>query len=307
MTLPDGTQVTTRVAADPRFAMMAPYVRYEKTRLPSVMERVIERARTVTLADPGNWFSLVSSQDTTKLCDSFPPAPAPCVGRTWTRSYNAATQTETVVSPMNRVRTTTYDALGRVLQVATPGDHSLAFEYDALGRLLTTRHGPVVGGRATTREYGTDGLLLELTDPLLQTTTFGRNARGDVTLETRPDLRPAGRGPSTRRSHMWIVGRQLHCRGSPAFTFRHDARSAYTRVPPHGCHARRCDDGTERRCRLGSICRRRGDSGSSLEASLERAPAVPPSVREVLLNGCRRGTLLDDLEVWISERLDHVR
>ncbi|MBL9025791.1 MAG: hypothetical protein JNL21_26585 [Myxococcales bacterium] len=188
MTLPDGTQVTTRVAADPRFAMMAPYVRYEKTRLPSGMERVIERARTVTLADPGNWFSLVSSQDTTTLCDSFPPAPAPCVGRTWTRSYNAATQTETVVSPMSRVRTTTYDALGRVLQVATPGDHSLAFEYDALGRLLTTRHGPIVGGRTTTREYGTDGLLLELTDPLLQTTTFGRNARGDVTLETRPDL-----------------------------------------------------------------------------------------------------------------------
>lgn len=80
--------------------------------------------------------------------------------------------------------TTIYDTASRVIELGVPGDLPLQFTYDSNGRLTATTQ----GDRTTTRTYGADGLLASLTDSLLQVTTFGRNARGDVTAETRPDL-----------------------------------------------------------------------------------------------------------------------
>ncbi len=77
-----------------------------------------------------------------------------------------------------------FDAQGKVLQIDQPDVESLYFQYDADGRLLTTTQGT----RVTGRTYGLDGMLASVTNPLLETTTFGRNARGDVLTETRADL-----------------------------------------------------------------------------------------------------------------------
>ncbi len=77
-----------------------------------------------------------------------------------------------------------FDAQGKVLQIDAPDVESLFFQYDADGRLLTTTQGT----RVTGRTYGLDGMLASVTNPLLETTAFGRNARGDVLTETRADL-----------------------------------------------------------------------------------------------------------------------
>lgn len=49
------------------------------------------------------------------------------------------------------------------------------------------------------------------------------------------------------------------------------------------------------------------DSGRALDAALDRAGAAPESVRELLTGGCRRGTLIDDLDDWITRRLSRGR
>lgn len=183
--LPDGTEITTQLGGDPRFGMQAPLVTYQKVRLPSPLERVVVRSRSVTLDDPNNWSSLLTSTETTTICD--PPLPVPpstsCAGRTWRRDYDAVSHTEVVTSPELRSRTIKYDTAGRVTEVARLGDHTLYLDYDTLGRLKTTRHGPLAAGRITTREYD-DGFLYSVTDPVMET-VFGRNTRGDVTSETR--------------------------------------------------------------------------------------------------------------------------
>ena len=49
------------------------------------------------------------------------------------------------------------------------------------------------------------------------------------------------------------------------------------------------------------------DAGRALDAALDRAGAAPESVRELLTGGCRRGTLIDDLDDWITRRLSRGR
>jgi RHS repeat-associated protein len=172
ITLPDGTTVVTQLSGDPRFAMQSP-VSTTTTTLPSALQRVGVRARTVALSDPDDRLSLLFSVDTTSIND-----------KTWSRAYTAATRTEVTTSPEGRQTTSVFDAQSRLTQLSIPGDLPIHFAYDAQGRLFATNQ----GARTTTRGYGTDGLLATVTDPLLQQTSFQRNARGDVTAEIRPDL-----------------------------------------------------------------------------------------------------------------------
>ncbi len=170
--LPDGTVITTQLDGDPRFAMQAPVISKHTTSLPSGLTRVVERSRSVTLSNPGDWFSLTSSVDQVEVA-----------GRTWQTSYNASTRTQIDLTPELRTRTTVYDVAGRPTQVTIPGVHPTSFEYDAYGRLWKITQ----GSRVTTRSYGNDGLVSGITNALNQTTSFGRNDRGDVVLETPPD------------------------------------------------------------------------------------------------------------------------
>ncbi len=105
-------------------------------------------------------------------------------GRTSTRSYDFGTRVETSTSAAGRVTSSLFDAQGKLLQIDAPDVESLYFQYDADGRQLTTTQGT----RVTGRTYGLDGMLASVTNPLLETTAFGRNARGDVLTETRADL-----------------------------------------------------------------------------------------------------------------------
>jgi RHS repeat-associated protein len=172
-TSPDGTVVAMDLAADPRFAMLAPVVAKSTVTLPSGLTRTTTNARTATLSNSLDPLSLVSRTDTTTVD-----------GRTWTRNYNVATRLETMTTPEGRISQVRYDAKGRVAEMQYPDTLPISLSYDPQGRLLST----VQGTRSTTRTYGLDGLLASATDPLSQTTLFGRDLNGRVIAETRPDL-----------------------------------------------------------------------------------------------------------------------
>jgi YD repeat-containing protein len=108
--------------------------------------------------------------------------------RPWVGRSNAATRTETRITPEGRISSMRYDAGGRVVEMQHPDTLPISLSYDPQGRLL----GSVQGARSTSRTYGVDGLLASATDPLLQTTLFGRDLNGRVTQETRPDLEVTG-------------------------------------------------------------------------------------------------------------------
>jgi YD repeat-containing protein len=173
ISLPDGTVLTTEEEGDPRFAMQSPITASSIETLPSGLARTVLTARTAALADPDNLLSLTAWTETTTIN-----------GKTWTRAYDVASRTETVTSPEGRTTSTVYDAFGEIVEVQAPGDLPVTMTSDTFGRLTATTQGT----RTTSRAYGADGLLLSVTDPIIQTTTFGRNARGDITSETRPDL-----------------------------------------------------------------------------------------------------------------------
>lgn len=171
----DGTETRTEMAPDPRFGMRASFAARSTTELPSGLTRTISRTRTATLSNANDPFSMTAWTETTIVN-----------GRTSSNSYNLGTRVQTSTTPAGRTTTSLFDALGKVVQIdpTEPTDESIFFAYDADGRLLSTTQGARVMGRT----YGADGMVATVTNPLLQTTSFGRDARGDVLTETRPDL-----------------------------------------------------------------------------------------------------------------------
>jgi len=170
---PDGTQSTAVLGPDPRFDMRSPIRSSGTTQLPSGLTRSSSSTRSATLSSALDPFSMTAWTETTTLN-----------GRTSTLAYNLATRIETSTSPGGRTSTRHYDALGRVIEIDSPGELPTTFQYDTRGRLIATTQ----GARTTTHDYGTDGLLASSTNPLSETSTLQRNARGDVVEETRPDL-----------------------------------------------------------------------------------------------------------------------
>ncbi len=174
---PDGTLVTLEHEADPRFLMLAPIVGSMTERLPSGLTRTSGRSRSVVLANASDPLSLLSATDVSTVN-----------GRAWTRNYNVATRLETTTTPEGRITQVRYDAKGRVVEMQSPDTLPISLSYDPQGRLLSSTQGT----RGTTRTYGLDGLLASATDPLSQTTLFGRDLNGRVIAETRPDLEVTG-------------------------------------------------------------------------------------------------------------------
>jgi RHS repeat-associated protein len=91
----------------------------------------------------------------------------------------------TVTTPGGRVGETFYDAFGRVTESRYGGLAPVTYAYDARGRVETVSQ----GSRTTSYDYGTDGLLASVTDPLSREVSFTRDAAGRVTTQTLSDGR----------------------------------------------------------------------------------------------------------------------
>src|SRR5262249_5170971 len=128
--------------------------------------------REAKLSDSHDLLSLTTQTDTMQLN-----------GRTYTRTYDAASRTLTLTTPAGRQHTATIDPQRRFLQVTAPGLSPVQFAYDSHGRLVSLTQ----ADRTSTFVYDSQGFLIQVTDPLAHTLRFGRDAVGRATDITRPD------------------------------------------------------------------------------------------------------------------------
>ena len=130
VTYPDGATLTSTLGPDPRFGMQAPRLVNRVRTLPGGQTETTTTQRTVTLTDPNNLLSLQTLVDTATIN-----------GRTFTRSYNAATRTITDTSAEGRTIISVLDAQGRVIRRELVGIAPITVTYDSHGRVIENRQG----------------------------------------------------------------------------------------------------------------------------------------------------------------------
>ncbi|HKY36890.1 MAG TPA: RHS repeat-associated core domain-containing protein [Polyangiaceae bacterium] len=183
---PDGTKVTETQTGDPRYGVVAPVIS-TTTELPPIppatqgLVRTENRSVSVTLSNPNDPLS-VSTLTRQRTIN----------GRIWSESYNQSTKTWTVSSPVGRRSFRILNTKGDLLRETT-GESTNALlaqllAYDARGRLSTVTQGSRQSLFSYFASGASAGYLETATNPLVQTTTFTRDALG----RTLSELDPAG-------------------------------------------------------------------------------------------------------------------
>jgi YD repeat-containing protein len=107
--LPDGTTATATQAPDPRWGLQAPITASNSLTLGSLTANG-SASRAVTLAVPGNPFSLTSQTDMTTVN-----------GRTYTSAFTSATKTYLDTTPFGRTTTRVLDSMERLSKLQVSG------------------------------------------------------------------------------------------------------------------------------------------------------------------------------------------
>ena len=118
--------------------------------------------------------------------DSF-EATAVVAGATYRQTFDRASRTLTRTSPEGRTTITVFNDKGLPERQEVPGLADKLFSYDDIGRISTVTEEADGETRQTRFEYGDDGNLRAVTDPLGQTTLYGYDGIGRTTSVTRDD------------------------------------------------------------------------------------------------------------------------
>jgi RHS repeat-associated protein len=172
VTYPDQVTVKQVGGPDPRFGMAEPLPTSLTVTTPGGKQLDVTTSRSVTLADPNDVTSLQSQTDNLTLN-----------GATFTSTFDAASQTITHSTPLQRQAVTTLDAQGRVVKVAIAGLDPIQVTYNAAGRPDSIAQGT----RTYTLTYDAQGHVAGVEDPLGHTTTLSHDLAGRVTTQTLPD------------------------------------------------------------------------------------------------------------------------
>jgi YD repeat-containing protein len=216
-TVPDGRVLTSMPGPDPRFGMLAPFLKAETLTTPGGRVLSIARSRTASLLDPQDLLSFAAITETTTVN-----------GKSFLDVFTKSTRTLTRTTPEGRQLTMTLDSLGRVVQLAVPGVLPVELSYDAHGRLETIAQGP----RTATRAYRPDGFLDSITDPLDQVEVYTPDAVGRVLEVLRPDGETVALEYDAVGNVKWVTppGRPAHGFGYTPV----DQRSLYDPPPLAG-------------------------------------------------------------------------
>jgi RHS repeat-associated protein len=169
MTAPSGTTFTMTRRADPRFGMEAPGLANLTVALPSGLSLSASTKTSVLLANPADLSSLTARTDSMTVN-----------GRTFQRTFNAATRTVTEVTPEGRQSVAQLDTLGRLIKDHLAGLAPVRYGYGPRGFLTTVTQ----AGRTTRYDYDSTGRVKKVTDPLGRFTQYAYDSAGRVTTQT---------------------------------------------------------------------------------------------------------------------------
>jgi RHS repeat-associated protein len=175
--LPNGTVMESTLGWDPRFGMQAPLPGWSVTSDQGLTSTFLVE-RVVELVDPANVLTLKALTETI-VVDGEPT----------TSSYDAASRTYTVGSPGGRNATIVVDHLGRPVSEKYGPFLQRNILYDEFGRLSVVSVGNGNDARITNFDYGDDGYLASITDPLGRTAALTRDAIGRIKVQTFADGR----------------------------------------------------------------------------------------------------------------------
>ncbi len=163
------TQIASQLGPDPRFGLQAPRGVDQSIKTPGGLTYRVTGQRAVD--DP----LIVGVMTDTLTINTT---------RSFTSTYRASTRTWTIASPEGRTSTQTLDAQGRTIGRQIAGVQPWSITYDDRGRVTDYAQGT----RHVVRAYdASSGYLQSSTDPLSHTTTYTRNAVGQVITLTQPD------------------------------------------------------------------------------------------------------------------------
>jgi RHS repeat-associated protein len=167
----DGSTTTVSFGSDLRFGVSSPIPSWTM-QLPSGLQSRGSTSRSPTLNVAGDPLSLTAMTTFTTINAS-----------TWTETFDVATRTRTLRSPLGKVSSQVLDERGRLLKTIIPGLADITYTYDSNGRLQAIQQGT----RISLVTFGPDGLPASSSDALNRTTLVTRDPAGRVTTSQQPD------------------------------------------------------------------------------------------------------------------------
>ena len=156
-------KVTRTMQADPRFFMQAPFPTSTVLEIKDGPTWKLERRREVKLTERGAPLDLERYRESMLVN-----------GREATMIYDALTGTMTMTTPMGRTTVIERDNQGRPAQLRIGTRAPTDYAYDGRGRVVQMK----TGERTLGYEYGSNGQVAAVIDPLGQRVELQRNALG---------------------------------------------------------------------------------------------------------------------------------
>jgi RHS repeat-associated protein len=175
VTTPTGMQTQRSLGNDPRFGRSGGAAQNVGIKTPNGLSLSASTTSTAVLTNPDDPFSLGQLTETVKINNL-----------TYRRSYNGTTKTITDKTPAGRKTVTALDGQGRKTRAQDGNLQARIFSYDTHGRLSGISQGTGGSLRQTQFQYGADGLVASLVDPLGQKLDFTRDAEGRITQLALP-------------------------------------------------------------------------------------------------------------------------
>lgn len=173
---PDGTRMDLTTVPDPRWGTQSGVPAHRSISMPGGLVATSDIAQTVQLRNPSDPLSLISETLTSTSS-----------GRRSTSVYDAASRITTHTSAAGRVSTTAFDTFGRLASRRVAGRAEVTAGYDSAGRLTKLSMGTGEASRTISFDYGTDGRLSAVVDPLGERVSFLYDADGRIIGQTMPD------------------------------------------------------------------------------------------------------------------------
>jgi RHS repeat-associated protein len=171
----DGTTLTIEEGPDPRFGMQSPVRERVMLQTPGGRQLELRQHREVTphASDPLRALIL---RETVEIGAAR-----------WTGQFDAGSSMLALTTPEGRQTAMELDAAHRPVSLQQSGRAPWRFERDPAGRLVVAAQGVGPEIREVRLEYGMDGLLRSLTDPMGREIAFARDAAGRPTITRLPD------------------------------------------------------------------------------------------------------------------------